>query len=250
MLRMVVAAALAAVVTGCVSIPVSLGRPSSQKLPGTVTTLCRAEIDSIAPVVKRAGAGGFGISFEAIGSFERETVGIVEIRTSPSEHVAMGLFPGLAEDNAHDAVGNALTAFWYNICFAGTPTVYGLLLEPVFGGYSSPEDATATMGGKAGFPRAPLIGFYKFQRKGSSRTERVSSRDRLNQLPLETLSIQPVDPATRVLYTSPGNLTIAAPPDGKRECAVRLSISPADPLAKPLAPFLDASTSFTVLLPE
>lgn len=80
--------------------------------------------------------------------------------TSEEVKMSFGILPGMASLPPRLAVGGTLFALWYNICFLGTPTLAGLLIEPF---NPNPVPMGNSLGGGHAFRRSALLGVHKFR---------------------------------------------------------------------------------------
>ena len=79
-----------------------------------------------------------------------------------SEEVKMtfGILPGMASLPPRLVVGGTFFALWYNICFLGTPTLAGLLIEPF---NPNPVPMGYSLSDGHAFRRSALLGVHKFE---------------------------------------------------------------------------------------
>ena len=233
---------------GCVSVATS-GGAKSVTPASTQTSYHDVRVDGFEPVVQRTGTGTVTIRFEATGCFPYEKIETRRYRTEDSERMAFGFFPGLAESSPDNMVGDALIAFWYNLCFCGLPTVHGLLFEP-FAPVSTATAARGSMGERSGTSRAALLGFYRYRKYASVQTDPTPKRSvgTLDKVSLDAVSLSPVDCPFPVRSSGMGFLTLGNVPAGPQECRVRLSFPANDPLHDALAPLI--LRPFTVAIPE
>lgn len=156
------ALACAMALSGCLAIPVSGGTKVSKPiqterrlvpLPGKV---------EFYPAAERNG-NRVEVRLMVEGSFTEETVERRPYEVTEQRKVSFGILPGMASLRPGLAPGGTLLALWFNICFLGTPTLNGLLLEP-FNPEAVPK--STTIGDGHVFRRSAFVGFHKYYLPG------------------------------------------------------------------------------------
>ena len=127
----------------------------------------------IMPVATHLENGDVEIQIRLSGTFERAVSTITDVTYPDGHWWAIGFFPGVmgCRGELSDVMGNAFGACWYNVVYAGLPTVYGLLIEPFTFVSRDQQDSVF---GKSAFALSPLLGFCKY--KKWERSEEADTR--------------------------------------------------------------------------
>ena len=161
---------------GCVAVQTDSGRSVNGTPRETSVKWLRvsARDGEIVPVATRLENGDVEMRIRLSGAFEKEVHTATDITSRDGHWWAIGFFPGVmgCQGEQSRAVGNALGACWYNVVYAGLPTVYGLLVEPFT--YVT-RDQKDSVFGKSAFALSPILGFCKYK-KWESREETDSRR--------------------------------------------------------------------------
>ena len=177
-----IAAMAASLLCGCVAVSVSEEPVGSRTLISSEGKLVSAEIEGLEYVLHQdrlskdyfnGASGNVSISFRVHGTFKHVTVDKCRL-VKKVEYVSMGFFPGAmsCSDEYSGCVVNSTGAFYYNLVFAGLPTVYGLLVEPFVPYY--PEQTPSMMSRRA-FVQSAMMGVSKYS-KNETRTETADPR--------------------------------------------------------------------------
>ncbi len=184
----IAALACAMVLSGCLAIPVSGGKkvprpPQTEThlapLPGKVEFYPEAERQENRVEVK----------LMVEGAFTEETIERRPYTVTEQRKVAFGILPGMASLRPGLAPGGTLLALWFNICFLGTPTLNGLLLEP-FNPVAVPD--SPTVGDGHVFRRSAFVGFHKYSLPGRQGEDapRTSQRTVSKTVRVEDVQLQ------------------------------------------------------------
>lgn len=118
------------------------------------------------PEVARSG-DRVDIHLVSQGSFADEITEKKPWEIPEEVQVAIGFMPGMKSLRPELAAGGTLFALWYNICFLGTPTLVGLLIEPL---NPNPVPMGGSVTDEYAFRRSALLGFHKFKLPGVTGT--------------------------------------------------------------------------------
>lgn len=250
LLPAVLAPALLALATGCVSIPLGSEKVLQTRSDGRKVESVSVEVESFRPVVARTGSSAT-VRLELDGTFTDRTTVSESRRVAARTKLSFGLFPGLANvQPSENVVGDALLALWYNVCFLGTPTVNGLLLEP----FEPASAKSRDFGGKGAFSRAALLGFHKYEepeawvRGKESRT--VETKKEARSVRDIELSFRSDDPFWTSQRCTDGTLVLEGLPPDARTGVLEIRDIPADhPFREPLLGLRRARIEVTVPAP-
>ena len=147
-----------------------------------------AELSAIDPSVTRMD-NGVSVEVYLLGKFEFETEKRLVSSAERDEFLAVGFFPGVMSCRGEygDCVLNGITAFYYNLIFAGLPTVYGLLMEPLVPYF---PDQTDSIVGQGAFLKSTLIGFSRYSKPAERKVEIQKIPTRKSKLRLEDAVIE------------------------------------------------------------
>ena len=157
---------------GCVAVKVTHPSVEEMRQVSETTSIVRAEVSGIEPSVVRAGSV-VNIIVNLLGTFDLETRTTYASSADRDEFVAVGFFPGAMSCSGEyrDCLLNGTEAFFYNLVFAGLPTVYGLLVEPCIPYYPRQTDSIV---GQTAFLKSTLIGFSRYSKRAApQRTQKV-----------------------------------------------------------------------------
>ena len=169
--------------TGCVAINVTQTSAEDMKQVSEKETIVRSEVSGIEPSVVRTD-DIVSISVNLIGDFDVEKRTVYVGSSEVDEFMACGFFPGVmsCKGEYHDCFQNAVGAFFYNIVFAGLPTVHGLIIEP-FIPYSPSQ--TDSIVDKSAFLKSTLIGFSRYSKPAKRRESEKVEVLKKGKIPLE-----------------------------------------------------------------
>lgn len=215
---------------GCATITLD----GASEAPPTVSTkfTSSSRIDMLTPRVRRTGASTAEISFDLDGSFE-----MTETRTTPGfipggGRLAVGFFPGSA---LHSSAANPLKSFWYNICFLGTPTLYGLFAAPF---------VEIPKGGGSVFSKSALLGFYRWREPDRHVPAQKASRNWTRERLLLKNVVCRVD--GRPVEMREGVISLSGLPSGAQTVNVSFTIPASHPLGGQLRRFEQGEIPVTV----
>lgn len=219
---------------GCVSVKLSDGESSKVRTQSSSSKLVSQHVSAIEPVITERKDGTNAVEFYLVGQFDYETTASVEDERVRQCHVALGCFPGVraCRGEMRDCLPNAAAAFWYNLIFAGLPTVHGLLLEPFNPFVFEQSD---TLADRHAFVRAPLFGVAKYY-KANTITKTVVTRSTKQRIRLDNAILK----APELGLSSTENATLAVPAERfKDNAAVRISffVPKGHPLENELSDF-------------
>ena len=183
--RMCVAAAIMSMCLfgGCLAVDVGkVGNGGVRIKTEEKVTIPQARISGVAPSVNVAENGDALVSLNLLGDFEK-VVTTTYSDSSDRAFFVVGFFPGVmsCEGEYADCLGNGAGAVFYNLVFAGLPTVYGLVIEPFVPYY--PRQTPSIFSQKA-FLQSPLIGFARYS-KHQNKDDVVVTRQKHRRLPIE-----------------------------------------------------------------
>lgn len=149
--------------SGCVAIRTK--RYSGIMDESIKTTIVRSDdtdVYGIAPLVLYDGSVA-KITLNLIGRFDLKTTTIYSNSSEGDGYIAFGLFPGVMSCKGEygKSLQNGATALFYNLIFAGLPTVYGLIIEPFIPYYPKQTDSIV---GKTAFLKSPIFGFSRYSK--------------------------------------------------------------------------------------
>ena len=185
--RIVAIAAPIALVCGCAVVDVGEASLPYNRIKDreSSSTSC-VSIAGIEPVVETDDNGDFLVSLNLFGSFKKVTTTTYS-KASDKKHLAIGFFPGVmsCEGEYGDCVKNGLGVFFYNLVFAGLPTVYGLFAPPLIPYY---PDQTRTIVSRRAFVQSTLIGFAAYSKRENG-VEIETGNETIGKVPLEDVTL-------------------------------------------------------------
>ena len=250
LLPAVLAPTLLALAPGCVSIPLGSERVLQTRTDNRSVETVSVEVESFRPVVSRTGSSAT-VRLELDGTFTDRTTVTESRKVAARTKLSVGLFPGLANvEPSGNVVGDALIALWYNVCFLGTPTVNGLLLEP----FEPASAKSRDFGGKGAFSRAALLGFHKYEEpegwipgRGSRTVETKKEARHVRNVGLSFRSDAPFWASQRC---TDGTLVLEGLPPDARTGVLEIRDIPADhPYREPLLGLRRAVIEVTIPAP-
>ena len=188
--RRMAACAIAAacmLLAGCVAVTTSGGHKTYRSL-GSETRMIAEKVDFYPEAVRQGDT--VRLHLVASGTFRQETTETRELTVTAQRKMAFGILPGMASLRPGLVPGGTLLALWYNICFLGTPTLNGLLLEPF-----NPRavEKSDTLRDEDWFRRSALVGFHKFkvpeERSGGTPQRLTQTAENEGSGPLEGIEL-------------------------------------------------------------
>ena len=230
-MKLMVLVALLQCLGGCVVIKVSQSDLSKSGETYETKRVYQAEVVGVEPILTWT-RNHVSIGMKLQGSFDIETTTVDVGGQGRDEFLAAGAFPGVmsCKGEYRDSVKNAAGAFFYNLIFAGLPTVYGLLVEPCIPHYPEQTDSIV---GETAFVKSALIGFSRYS-KPVCNDKRSVANAKHSEMILDNASIAAPDLGIRSEYGHDLEVPIAnLPKDG--EIKVELSLPVGHPLKVAMA---------------
>jgi len=200
------------------------------------TSIVQSEVSGIEPSVAQDG-GVVDVNVNLLGSFDLETRTIYARSVDRDEFIAVGFFPGVMSCRGEygDCLLNGTEAFYYNLVFAGLPTVYGLLVEPCIPHYPWQTDSIV---GQTAFLKSALIGFSRYSKIATPSERQKVSRSKVGKVRLEDAIISAPDLGLESGRGQPLRIPIDKVPGGG-DAKVKLSLPAGHPLEKAMSDFED-----------
>lgn len=198
----------------------------------------RAEVLGVEPLIRRTD-DRVDVSIGLSGAFQIEKQTQYRIVGNDDEFVAVGIFPGVMSCSGEygDCIPNALGASFYNLVFAGLPTVYGLLIEPFVPHYPRQTDSIV---GKKGFLKSALIGFTRYSKTAEAQEKQEKTSDFAKKIPLEDAVIRAPELGLESVRGEPLHIPVSRLP-GDGEVKVKLRLPADHPLKNALSGFEDVA---------
>lgn len=192
------------------------------------------EVDEIRPEVRSASFGGLELRFKLIGSFTMEKKEITEVFHPSAQRLAFGFFPGSAcDETTGKSVGTAMKSVWFNVVFAGMPTVSGLLVEPFI---------HAEPGAGSAFSRSAIFGFHRWGASPYKDESHDTTRSTESEMYLDQYECK-FDGDS---YYAANCICKLDPPSRKAPITISLSVDDNHPLKRQLAPFENRPMVLTI----
>ncbi len=236
LLQMGTAALTILSVAGCVAVKATQSTAENMERLSETTRIVRSEVSGIGPTVTRNG-NVVTIELNLLGDFDLEKRTVYVSSADRDEYIAVGFFPGVmsCEGEYGDCLLNGTEAFYYDLVFAGLPTVYGLLVEPFVPYY---PDQTDSIVGQKAFLKSALIGFSRYSKPAISRTTQKIGRTAAKKLPLEDAVISAPDLGIESELGQPLQIPIEKIA-GKGDVRVKLRLPEGHPLKSAMSDFED-----------
>lgn len=235
--------------TGCVAIPLSQEQRTNVRTTKKLERIDAESVSSFKPAVQRDGSTAT-IRLEIDGAFTEKWVTTESYTALPRRKASFGLFPGLVNVRPSDRARNALAALWMNVCFAGTPTVNGLLVEPLNPVASAKSE---TLLGSGFFSRSTLFGFHKFDEPSHdvSLKPKTSVVTKKGPRPVDKIDLvlESADGKTfwKTQTSNDGQIRLTGVAPGEHEGILRIkSIQPSNWFGKELQPLLGKTIGVTI----
>ena len=221
---------------GCVDVKVS--QPSEEKMRqvSETTSIGQSEVSGIEPSVMRED-GVVNVNVNLLGTFDLETRTIYASSVDRDNFIAVGFFPGVMSCRGEysDCLRNGAQAFFYNLVFAGLPTVHGLLVEPCIPYYPR---QTESIVGQTAFLKSPFIGFSRYSKPATPFEKQKVRHAKVNKLPLEDATISAPELGLESFRGQPLQIPVDKLSDGG-DVKVKLSLPEEHPLKRAMSDFED-----------
>lgn len=177
--------------TGCVAIKVPQSADSSNWTKYETTSIGESEVTGVEPLLERNG-DEIHVSVNLLGTFDIVTTTYYNSSDGNDEFIAAGFFPGVMSCSGEyrDCLQNGAAAFFYNLVFAGLPTLHGLLLEPLIPYF---PQQTETIVGRSAFLKSTLIGFSRYSKRAENSSRQEVRHNKVNKQRLEDATISAPD---------------------------------------------------------
>lgn len=234
--RIVVPLLALQIFAGCIAVKIPQSADYGMHLQSETKRISRAEVEGVDPLLERDDHF-VSVKVDLLGDFEVATTTVYANSRDWDDYMAVGFFPGVmsCEGEYRECFKNAACAFFYNLVFAGLPTVHGLLVEPCIPYY--PEQ-TGSVVGKSAFLKSALIGFSRYSKPALDNTVRKVNRAKLSRIALEDATIS----APALGIASGCGMALQIPinrlPAGG-EVKVKLELPASHPLKSAMAEFED-----------
>lgn len=226
--------------TGCVAVKVT--QPSAEEMKQVLetTSVDQSEVSGIEPSVMRDGSV-VNINVNLLGTFDLETRTTYASSVDRDEFIAVGFFPGVMSCRGEygDCLLNGTEAFFYNLVFAGLPTVYGLLIEPCIPYYPRQTDSIV---GQTAFLKSTLIGFSRYSKPATRHEMQKVRHSKVNKVRLGDAIISAPDLGLESVRGQPLRIPIDKLSNGG-DAKVKLSLPAEHPLKRAMADFEDVEIS-------
>lgn len=219
---------------GCVAVKVTQPSDEEMRQVSETTSIGQSEVSGIEPSVMREG-NVVNVTVNLLGTFDRETTTTYASWADSDEYIAVGFFPGVMSCNGEydDCLLNGTEAFFYNLVFAGLPTVHGLLVEPCIPYY--PRQVYSIVGPTA-FLKSALIGFSRYSKPATSHEKQKVRHDKLSKLRLEDAKISAPELGLESAWGQPLQIPIDRL-SYEGDVKVKLLLSAEHPLKKAMSDF-------------
>ena len=222
--------------TGCVAVRVSQPSVEEMRQVSETTSIGPAEVSGIEPSVRRDG-GVVNVKVNLLGTFDLETTTTYASSVDSDKFVAVGFFPGVMSCRGEygDCLINGTGAFFYNLVFAGLPTVYGLLVEPCIPYYPRQTDSIVC---QTAFLKSTLIGFSRYSKTVTPHGKQEVRHSKVNKVRLEDAIVSAPDLGLESVRGQPLQIPIDKLSEGG-DVRVKLSLPAEHPLKRAMSDFED-----------
>lgn len=222
--------------TGCVALKVTQTSVEEMRQTSETTSMIQAEVSGIEPSVSRAGSV-VNVNVNLLGTFDLETRTTYASSADRDAFIAVGFFPGVmsCRGEYRDCLLNGTEVFFYNLVFAGLPTVYGLLVEPCIPYYPRQTDSIV---GQTAFLKSTIIGFSRYSKAAAPNEKQKIRRSKVNKVHLEDAIISAPDLDLESVRGQPLQIPIDKLSDGG-DAKIKLSLPEEHPLKRAMSDFED-----------
>lgn len=236
LIQVAVVALLLLSLTGCVAVKVTQPSVEEMRQVSETTSIGQSEVSGIEPSVMRYGSV-VNINVNLLGTFDLETRTIYASSLGRDEYIAVGFFPGVmsCRGEYRDCLLNGTEVFFYNLVFAGLPTVHGLLVEPCIPYYPRQTDSIV---GQTAFLKSTLIGFSRYSKNATSHEKQKVRHSTVNKVCLEDAIISAPDLGLESVRGQPLQIPIDKLSEGG-DAKVKLSLPEEHPLKRAMSDFED-----------
>ena len=130
---------------------------------------------------------------------------------------------------------NGAGAFFYNLVFAGLPTVYGLLVEPCIPYY---PQQTESIVGQTAFLKSTMIGFSRYSKNATPHEKQEVRHSKVNKVRLEDAIISAPELGLESVRGQPLQIPTDKLAEGG-DAKVKLSLPEDHPLKRAMSDFED-----------
>ena len=221
---------------GCVAVRVTEPLDEEMRLVSETTSIGQSEVSGIEPSVLRDGSV-VNINVNLLGTFDLEKKTIYASSLDRDEYIAVGFFPGVmsCRGEYRDCPLNGIEVFFYNLIYAGLPTVHGLLVEPCIPYYPRQTDSIV---GQTAFLKSTLIGFSRYSKDATSHEKQKVKHSKVNKVRLEDAIISAPDLGIESVQGQPLQIPIDKLSE-RGDAKVKLSLPEDHPLKRAMSDFED-----------
>ena len=221
---------------GCIAVKVSQSAVEAMRKTSETTKILQSEVLGIEPSVKQEGSV-VNINVNLLGTFDLETRTVYESPAGHEEFIAFGFFPGVMSCRGEyaDCMLNGAEVFYYNLVFAGLPTVYGLIVEPCIPYYPQQTDSII---GRTAFWKSTLIGFSRYSKNAAPQEKQQVRQSKVSKIHLADAIISAPDLGLESVRGRPLQIPIDKFSD-EGDVKVKLSLPDEHPLKRTMSDFED-----------
>ena len=222
--------------TGCVAVKATQPSGEEMRQISETTSIVQSEVSGVEPSVVRDGSV-VNINVNLLGTFDLETRTTYANAADRDVFIAVGFFPGVmsCRGEYEDCLLNGTEAFFYNLVFAGLPTVYGILVEPCIPYYPRQTDSIV---GQTAFLKSTLIGFSRYSKAATPNEKQKIRRSKVNKVRLEDAIVSAPDLDLESVRGQPLQIPIDKLSDGG-DAKIKLSLPEEHPLKSAMSDFED-----------